>query len=162
VKIPAKRQSGKYGTSTMLHAFGGYNSIPSSSGPVNAAEYSPPGQYMFRDRPDRTSRENCRKATQRSRAPSNESMRVLMESFLDVDRRRQANETPRVHTTKTPSHNSGAGKFTPSNPVLLELTNGKDRTRYNYDKILLSSHGFVERGSFWTAHHLHIFPCVLD
>jgi len=20
----------------------------------------------------------------------------------------------------------------------------------------------VERGSFWTAHHLHIFPCALD
>ena len=22
--------------------------------------------------------------------------------------------------------------------------------------------GYVERGSFWTAHHLHIFPCALD
>jgi len=22
--------------------------------------------------------------------------------------------------------------------------------------------GSVERGSFWTAHHLHIFPCTLD
>jgi len=24
------------------------------------------------------------------------------------------------------------------------------------------SRGHVERGSFWTAHHLHIFPCSLD
>jgi len=25
-----------------------------------------------------------------------------------------------------------------------------------------SQSGRVERGSFWTAHHLHIFPCALD
>ena len=62
-------------------------------------------------------------------------------------RRRQPNETPRVHTTKTPSHNSGVGKFSPTIQQRLSLllhsqiANGKYRSIYiNHRKVLLSFH----------------------
>jgi len=91
--------------------------------------------------------------------PTNELMRVSTESFLDMDRRRrQPNETPRVHTTKTRSHNSGAGKFCPfnlvfSNQIKVKTELGITTTKSSYRPMdYQTSHAIARMSPLPPAH----------